>query len=57
MHLKTITELLALPNFQVAKMLEHTDASLHLYVDLVDAVAPVCSTCGVVHHAPVHSIG
>lgn len=57
MPLKTITELLALPNFQVAKVLEHTDASIHLYVDLVDAVAPVCSACGVVHHTPVHSVG
>lgn len=57
MPLKTITELLALPNFHVAKVLERTPTSLHLYVDLVEAVAPVCSNCGVVHHAPVHSIG
>jgi transposase len=54
---KTITELLALPNFQVTKVLEQTPTSLHLYVDLVEAVAPVCSACGVVHQAPVHSIG
>ena len=57
MHLKTITELLALPNFQVANVLEQNETSLHLYVDLKEAVAPVCSRCGIVHHAPVHSIG
>jgi transposase len=57
MHLKTITELLALPNFHVASVLEQNETSLHLYVDLVEAVAPVCSACGIVHHVPVHSIG
>ncbi|MBU0482006.1 MAG: ISL3 family transposase [Proteobacteria bacterium] len=57
MHLKTITELLALPNFQVASVLEQNETSIHLYVDLVEPVAPVCSACGVVHHAPVHSTG
>lgn len=57
MHLQTITELLALPNFQVVSVLEQKESSLHLYVDLVEAVAPVCSACGGVHHAPLHSIG
>jgi transposase len=57
MHLKTITELLALPNFQVASVLEQNDAGIHLYVDLAEAVAPICSACGIAHHAPVHSIG
>ena len=57
MHLKTITELLALPNFQVVSVLEHKETSIHLYVDLVEAVAPVCSACGIAHQASVHSIG
>ena len=57
MQLKTITELLTLPNFQVVKMLEQNDTSIHLYVDLVEPVAPVCSACGTVHHSPIHSIG
>ena len=57
MQLKTITELLTLPNFQVVKMLEQNDTSIHLYVDLVEPVAPVCSACGTIHHSPVHSIG
>lgn len=57
MHLKTITELLALPNFQVASVLERNETSIHLYIDLIEAVAPVCSACGVAHYAPVHSIG
>lgn len=57
MQLKTITELLTLPNFQVVKMLEQNDTSVHLYVDLVEPVAPVCSACSMVHHSSVHSIG
>ena len=42
MHTNTITELLALPKFQVVTVLEHTKNSLHLYVDLVDTADPVC---------------
>ncbi|MCK4838900.1 MAG: ISL3 family transposase [Desulfobulbaceae bacterium] len=57
MQLKTITELLTLPNFQVVSILEQNDTSIHLYVDLLEPVAPVCSACGMVHHSPVHSIG
>lgn len=57
MHLKTITELLTLPNFQVVSVLEQNETSIHLYVDLVEAVAPVCSGCGMIHHSSVHSIG
>jgi transposase len=57
MQLKTITELLTLPNFQVVSILEQNDTSIHLYIDLVESVAPVCSACGMVHHSPVHSIG
>ena len=57
MHLKTITELLALPNIQVIKILEQTENSINLLVGLVESVEPVCSVCGIVHHAPIHSIG
>jgi transposase len=57
MQLKTITELLALPNFQVISVLEQDETSIHLYVDLVESVAPTCSACGMVHHSPVHSVG
>ncbi len=57
MQKKTITNLLNLPNFEVREVLEHHEKSLHLYVDLIDPVRPVCSGCGGVHQAPVHSIG
>jgi len=57
MQKNTITKLLALPNFEVAEVLDHHDDSLHLYIDLIDPVGPVCSACGDVHHTPVHSIG
>lgn len=56
MQKKTITKLLNLSNFKVIKVLEHNDDSLHLYVDLIDRVGPVCSSCGLVHSRPVHSI-
>ncbi len=55
MQLDTITKLLALPNFKVVKVLDHEN-SLHLYVDLIDPVGPICSACGTVHRGPVHSI-
>ena len=54
---KTITELLALPNVEVVKVLEHHKESLHLYVDLIDPIGPVCSACGTVHTGPIHSVG
>lgn len=57
MQLKTITELLNLPNFQVVEVLEHTDTSFHLFIDLIEPVAPVCSACRCVHHASIHSTG
>lgn len=57
MQKKTITKLLNLPNFEVREVLEHHEKSLHLYMDLIDPVRPVCSGCGGVHQAPVHSIG
>ncbi len=57
MQLKTITELLNLPNFKVNSVLEQTKTSIHLYGVLTDTVAPVCSACGTVHYSPVHSVG
>ncbi len=57
MQLKTITELLNLPNFQVVDVLEHNETSIHLYIDLIEPVAPVCSACGAVHHSSIHSDG
>ena len=57
MQLKTITELLNLPNLQVVEVLEHTDTSFHLFIDLVEPVAPICSACQCVHHASIHSTG
>ena len=44
MHLKTITELLTLPNFQVVSVLEQNETSIHLYVDLVESVAKLQGT-------------
>ncbi len=57
MQKKTITKLLDLPNFEVVKVLDHHADSLHLYIDLIDSVGPVCSACGDVTTHPVHSIG
>jgi len=57
MHLKIITELLALPNFQVVKMLNQTETCIHFLVEVIEQVKPVCSACGIIHHAPIHSIG
>jgi transposase len=57
MQLKTITELLNLPNFQVVSVLEHSETSIHLYIDLIEPLAPLCSACGAVHHSSTHSIG
>ena len=57
MQKKTITKFLALPNFEVVKVLEHHNESLHLYVDLIDPVEPVCSASEAVHNIPIHSTG
>ena len=51
MQLKIITELLHLPNFQVVSVLEDNETSIHLYTDLIEPVAPLCSACGAVHHS------
>jgi len=57
MQLKTITELLNLPNFQVVSVLEHNETEIHFYIDQIEPVAPICSGCGAIHHSSVHSIG
>lgn len=56
MQLQTITELLALPNYKVVKLLptEKQDR-LHFLVEQIKKTAPVCSGCGHVHNNPVHS--
>ena len=57
MQLKTITELLNFPNFQVVSVLEHNKTSIHLYIDLIESEPPICSACGAAHHSSIHSIG
>lgn len=57
MQLKTITELLNLPNFKVFGMYEPNKNSIHLYLEMDEPVAPVCSACKRVHHSSVHSVG
>lgn len=46
MQRKAITELLALPNFQVDRVLEQPETSLHFCVDLLRSLAG---------RTPVHS--
>ncbi len=57
MQVKTITKLLNLPNFKVTEVLDHHDDILHLSIDLVEPVEPICSACGKVHNRSVHSVG
>lgn len=57
MQLKTITELLNLPNFQVESMLKQTENSIHLKIKLIKPSPPVCSACGTIHHSSTHSVG
>lgn len=56
MQLKTITELLALPNYKVAGI-EPSDNQEHLHflLEQIKITAPVCSGCGHVHDNSVHS--
>ena len=42
MQIKTITEQLNLPNFKVVSILEQNESSIHLSIDLIESVAPVC---------------
>lgn len=57
MQLKTITELLNLPNFKVFGMYEPNGNNIHLYLEMDEPIAPVCSACNSVHHSSVHSVG
>ena len=56
MQLKTITELLALPNYKVAGIAP-SDNPEHLCFSLeqIKITPPICSGCGKVHHNSVHS--
>ena len=47
-QLDAIKELLHLSNIQVESVLEQTENTIHLYVDMIEPVAPVCSACGAV---------
>lgn len=55
MRLNTITELLNIPNHQVAKVLECSNNRLELLLKPTEEIPPVCSGCGRVHSASVHS--
>ncbi len=57
MDLETITKLLNIPNYKVARILQLNSESLHLQVERADAGAPICSGCGLSHSGPVHSTG
>ena len=56
MQLKIITELLALPNYKVAGIVEADQQEhVHFLLEQIKITAPVCSGCGHVHHNSVHS--
>lgn len=56
MQLRTITELLALPNYKVAGIVESDKQEhLHFLLEQIKITAPVCSGCGHAHHNSVHS--
>jgi len=55
MHVDTITELLALPNYKVICVIEVTPESLHLEVVPKEYHPPVCSGCLRIHNTSVHS--
>ncbi len=57
MQLHTITELLAIPNYHVSHMVNHSDNRLDLLLEQSAFTPAVCSGCGHVHNTPVHSIG
>jgi len=57
MDLETITKLLNIPDYKVARILQLNSESLHLQVEPVDAGEPTCSGCGLSHNGPVHSTG
>jgi transposase len=56
MQLKTITELLALPNYKVAGIAPSDNQQhLHFSLEQIKITPPICSGCGKVHHNSVHS--
>ena len=56
MQLKTITELLARPNYKVAGIVPaDKQEHLHFLLEQIKITAPVCSGCEHVHHNSVHS--
>ncbi len=57
MQLHTITELLAIPNYHVSHMVVHNTNRIDLVLEQTAFVPAVCSGCGHIHNAPVHSIG
>ena len=57
MQLKTITELLDLPNVKVISMHDTPKNAIYLDVELIKFTQPVCSECGIIHNSAVHSKG
>lgn len=57
MHLHTITELLAIPNYRVSHMIVHSDSRLDLILERSAFSHAVCSGCGRIHNTPAHSVG
>jgi hypothetical protein len=56
MQLKTITELLALPNYKVIEELaSDKQEHIHYLLEQIKTTAPVCSGCGNIHDNSVHS--
>ena len=55
MQLDTITELLGIPNYKATRMIQNNGASLHFIVEQAVIMPPVCSGCGSVHAAGIHS--
>lgn len=56
MQLDTITELLDIPNYKVARMVQNDGSSLHFILEQTVSLPPVCSGCGSVHAGGVHSV-
>jgi transposase len=55
MRLNTITELLKVPNHQVAKVTDHSKNRLVFVLEPMEEIPPVCSGCGRVHLTSIHS--
>lgn len=57
MQLDTITELLNIPNYKVTYMVQNSETRMDFVLERIKDVSPVCSGCGKVHDAPIHSLG